>query len=54
MEIKYKFENVEESCLEVRDEIGMIILESRRKEESLNKKEYRHSAYSIDAVEYEG
>ena len=54
MEIKYKFANGEKSYVEVNDEVGMMILESRRKEENLNKKEYRHSAYSIDAVEYEG
>ena len=54
MEIKYKFANGEESYVEVSEEIGAAILESRRKEENLNKKEYRHSAYSIDAIEYTG
>lgn len=54
MEIKYKFTNGEESFVEVSEEIGAMILESRRKEENLHKKEYRHSAYSIDALTYEG
>lgn len=54
MEIKYKFANGEESYVEVSEEIGAAILESRRKEGNLNKKEYRHSAYSIDALLYEG
>ena len=54
MEIKYKFANGEESYVEVSEEIGASILESRRKEGNLNKKEYRHSAYSIDALVYEG
>ena len=54
MEIKYKFANGEESYVEVSEEIGAAILESRRKEGNLNKKEYRHSAYSIDALIYEG
>ena len=40
MEIKYKFANGEESYVEVSEEIGAAILESRRKEENLNKKEY--------------
>ena len=54
MEIKYKFANGEESYVEVSEEIGVAILESRRKEGNLNKKEYRHSAYSIDTLVYEG
>ena len=54
MEVKYKFANGEESYVEVSEEIGAAILESRRKEGNLNKKEYRHSAYSIDALLYEG
>ena len=54
MEVKYKFANGEESYVEVSEEIGAAILESRRKEGNLNKKEYRHSAYSIDALIYEG
>ena len=54
MEIKYKFANGEESYVEVSEEIGAAILESRRKEGNLNKKEYRQSAYSIDALLYEG
>ena len=54
MEIKYKFANGEESYVEVSEEIGVAILEAGRKEKNLNKKEYRHSAYSIDALVYEG
>ena len=54
MKIKYKFANGEISYVEVSDEVGQAILDSRRKEASLDKKEYRHSACSIDAVEFEG
>ena len=54
MKIKYKFANGEISYVEVSDEVGQAILESRRKESSLDKKEYRHSACSIDVIEFEG
>ena len=53
MKIKYTFDNGETSEVEVSDEIGTFVLESRRKEESGNKKEHRH-CYSLDAVAYEG
>lgn len=54
MKIKYKFANGEISYVEVSEEVGQALLESRRKEASLDKKEYRHSACSIDVIEFEG
>ena len=53
MKIKYTFINGEIKEVEVSEEIGSVIEESRRKEASLAKKEQRH-CYSLDAVTYEG
>ncbi len=53
MKIKYTFDNGEISEVEVSDEIGTFIMDSRRIEESANKKESRH-CYSLDAITYEG
>ena len=53
MKIRYTFDNGETSEVEVSEEIGAVIIESRRKEASLDRKERRH-CYSLDAVTYEG
>ena len=53
MKIKYSFNNGEIKEVEVSEEIGAVIEESRRKEAALAKKEQRH-CYSLDAVTYEG
>ena len=53
MKIKYVFNNGEIKEVEVSEEIGAVIEESRRKEAALAKKEQRH-CYSLDAVTYEG
>lgn len=53
MKIKYAFNNGEIKEVEVSEEIGAVIEESRRKEAALAKKEQRH-CYSLDAVTYEG
>ena len=53
MKIKYVFNNAEIKEVEVSEEIGAVIEESRRKEAALAKKEQRH-CYSLDAVTYEG
>lgn len=53
MKIKYEFDNGEVTEVEVSEEIGAMIIDSRRKEESGNRKE-RHHCYSLDAITYEG
>ncbi len=51
MQIKYEFANGEVSVVEVDDEIGAVISDSRRKETNLERKERRH-CYSMDGLEY--
>ena len=51
MKIKYKFNNNEVTGVEVSDEIGSVIIESRRKEDNLDRKERAH-CYSLDALQY--
>ena len=53
MKINYTFNNGENSEVEVNEEIGAIILESRRKEENLARKE-RYHCVSMDNSEFEG
>ena len=53
MKINYTFNNGENSEVEVDEEIGEVILESRRKEENLARKERYHCVSMEDAV-YEG
>lgn len=53
MIIKYKFATGEVADVEVSEEIGAMIMDSRREEESGNRKEPRH-CYSLDAIVYEG
>ena len=53
MKIKYQFANGEVSEVEVEETVGNVLLESRRKEDNLSRKE-RYHCYSLDAVEYEG
>ena len=53
MKIKYAFNNGEIKEVEVSEEIGTVIEESRRAEAALAKKEQRH-CYSLDAITYEG
>lgn len=53
MLIKYKFANGERSEVEVSEEIGQVILEMKRKESNLARKE-RYHCYSYDAADYEG
>ena len=48
MKITYCFVDGTTSTVEVDEEIGSVILESRRKEHALNEKERYHSAYSLD------
>ena len=53
MKITYRFVDGETSEGEVSEDIGEFILESRREEDNLARKE-RYHCYSYDAVEYEG
>lgn len=53
MKIKYEFADGTVSEVEVDEEIGSIIVESRRLEDNLARKE-RYHCYSMDAVEFEG
>ncbi len=53
MLIKYTFATGETTEVEVNDEIGEFIIDSRRSEDSVDRKERRH-CYSMDAALYEG
>lgn len=53
MKINYTFANGEVSEIEVTEEIGNVILDSRREESNLDRKE-RYHCYSLDAALYEG
>jgi hypothetical protein len=53
MEIKYKFNDGTESIVEVCDEIGNFITNSRKAEQAGNRRE-RYHCISLDAAEYEG
>lgn len=53
MIIKYTFATNEETEVEVSEEIGTVILESRRKESNGDRKERAH-CWSLDAIAYEG
>ena len=53
MKIRYEFVDGEISEVEVTEEIGNVIVESRRLEDNLARKE-RYHCYSLDAVDFEG
>lgn len=53
MKIRYEFVDGEISEVEVAEEIGSVIVESRRLEDNLARKE-RYHCYSLDAVDFEG
>jgi len=53
MKVKYEFNNGEVTEVEVEDSIGAIIIDSRREEESAERRHRRH-CYSMDAAVYEG
>ena len=53
MKIKYKFADRTISEVEVNDEIGEVIIESRRKEMNLGRKE-RYHCLSLDAFDFMG
>ena len=53
IKINYTFNNGENSEVEVNEEIGAVILESRRKEENMERNR-RRRCYSLDDVDFEG
>ncbi|MFG6357164.1 MAG: hypothetical protein K1W26_10145 [Acetatifactor sp.] len=53
MKIKYEFADGTVSEVEVEESIGAVIIESRREEDNLARKE-RYHCYSMDAVQFEG
>ena len=53
MKIKYEFADGTVSEVEVEDSIGAVIIEDRRLEDNLSRKE-RYHCYSLDAAQYEG
>lgn len=53
MKIKYEFADGTVSEVEVEDSIGAFIIEDRRLEDNLSRKE-RYHCYSLDVVQFEG
>ena len=53
MKINYSFNNGENSEVEVNEELGAVILESRRKEENMERNR-RRRCYSLDDIDFEG
>lgn len=53
MKISYEFLDGKHTEVEVADAIGAVVVNSRREEESAERKHRRH-CYSLDAITYEG
>ena len=53
MKITYKFATGEVTEVEVSEEIGTVILESRRAEHAGNERHRYHTAFSFDELDYE-
>lgn len=53
MKIKYKFADGETTEVEVSEEIGTVILNSRREEHAGNERQRYHTSFSLDDMEYE-
>ena len=54
MKITYKFNTGEKTEVEVSEEIGTVIVDSRRAEHANNERHRYHSAFSLDDKTYEG
>lgn len=54
MKISYTFITGERTEVEVAEEVGTVIVDSRRAERANNERHRYHQAYSIDGMEYEG
>ena len=53
MKINYTFNNGENLEVEVSEELGAVILESRKKEENMERNR-RRRCYSLDCMDFEG
>ena len=53
MTINYHFNNGENSEVEVSEELGAVILESRKKEDNMERNR-RRRCYSLDCMDFEG
>lgn len=53
MKIKYEFADGTVSEVEVEESVGAVIIEDRRMEDNLSRRE-RYHCYSLDAVQFEG
>ena len=53
MKIRYEFADGTVSEVEVEESIGAVIIEDRRLEDNLSRKEHYH-CYSLDAAQFEG
>lgn len=53
MKISYEFATGETTEVEVADAIGAVVIDSRRTEDSAERKHRRH-CYSLDGITYEG
>ena len=54
MIIKYVFVTGEKAVIDVSEEFGNIILESRRKEHADNERHRYHSVFSLNDMDYDG
>lgn len=53
MKLSYEFNNGETAEIEVSEEIGNMIMESRREESNQDRKQRAH-CYSLDGIDFEG
>ncbi len=54
MKIKYTFADGEVTEVEVSEEIGAVIIDSRKAEHAQDERQRYHCPYSYDAIDYEG
>lgn len=54
MKIKYKFADGTSTEVEVSEEIGAVIIDSRKAEHAQDERQRYHCPYSYDAIDYEG
>lgn len=54
MLIKYQFADGEVTEVEVSEEIGAVIIDSRKAEHAQDERQRYHCPYSYDAIDYEG
>lgn len=54
MKIKYQFADGTTTEVEVSEEIGAVIIDSRKAEHAQDERQRYHCPYSYDAIDYEG